>query len=117
VTIMRNRSVMKIVKHCLFVYAALSLAALTLIVSDSTGFSVQLFGKDTLPFGVDKWLFLVAVLGLLIGVLLALNPSSERDQKHTLQHGKPRRWFDEDRPCCQDDANRSVSSQRRSANV
>ena len=36
---------MKIAKHCLLIYAAPSLAALTLIISDSAGISVQFWGK------------------------------------------------------------------------
>lgn len=64
---------MKLVKYFLFVYTALSIAALTLIASDSTGFSVHFLGKNILPYGVDKWLFLVALLGVFIGILLALS--------------------------------------------
>lgn len=75
---------MKFLKRCLFIYAVLSIVALALIVSDSTGFSDQLFGKSVLPYGVDKWLFLVAVLGCLVGVLLAWKPR-DRDYQQNVR--------------------------------
>lgn len=46
-----------------------SLAVIAVIASDTLGLSRAFFGTMILPYGVDTWLSLVALLGLLIALL------------------------------------------------
>ena len=54
-------------------YSALSLIAMAVIVLDSTGVSLSVLGGAVLPYGIDKWLSLVAMLGILVGLAKLIN--------------------------------------------